>query len=675
MLKSYFNKSHYLYGALSFILYAISLLIGHSEESANHIYILIKIGLIFISVLLFFFSCSNISSERIKSQYSILSLGILIYELMLMIATGKTILYIRDYPAIFSNIMWLSVSAVSFIRFKKSFISFFSNLFKDRESINLIISSLATALIVIILSIEPNGVRFSWDSETLYEFIYGLDYESLYDAKLLTFHSHVSVIYAHILVLFKLMFKDIRSAFFLLNALCVICASLGTTFLFRSLLPNRHVIDYILGTILFIFSPWVCGLSTYHIYDYYIWCLFPLLILFLSTKNWIGYWVIGVFITYSKATGLIVFGSTCAGILITDFVYQYKTSKSFIGALKKVLSDIKYWYFLSVAVVFFLFFRTGIAESTQFEDTVIGFDPAHIIHQLKLYSVCNFNWILMILAILCVIHVFITKRFDMSDSSKNTLVAILISDLLFFLFNCLCITYRIPRYMDSHIAVIYILGAVFLLCLTPKTLKYSLIVLISTLTFIAGFRSIDPVSKIVFNTINVGDHTIVDYEMSSTPSFEDSIICNREYYSYEVLLNQALNFVMNDRDNEDDILFSLSNDPITWGFSGGRYSYGLQDGKQYFELFYDTTINGLANGYSYEYYSSPVMIPFEMRYVFPKERINDVLASSESGVIYYLYMPTLNSQKETELYETNSIITENQFTYRGWQMNCIKLKK
>ena len=667
-------KYSYLFGLSAFLLFSLSLLIGHDEEAANHSYILLKIMLLFASSLLYLLSCNDTSDEQIKRQFAFMSLGVIIYELLLIYATGRTILYIRDYPALIGNFMWLSVGLISFIRFRKSFFDWFSELIKDRERMTLVFSSLITATIVIILSAEPNGIRFTWDSDTLYEFIYDLDYTSLYDAKLLTFHSHVSAVYSHIAVLFKLVFSDIRLAFFLLNSLCIIAASFGTTFLLRSLLPERPIWDYILGNVLFVFSPWVCGLSTYHIYDYYIWCLFPLLAYFLSSRKWIGYWIVGVFITYSKATGLIVFGSVCAGILIMDYVQKLKAGLSFGELLKTLLSNIKYWFFLAVGVVFFLFFKTGIAEDTQFEDTTIGLDLGHISHQIKMYTVSNFNWIFSILALLCIIGVFIVKRFKLSDLAKNTLLVLIISDLLFVLFNCLCITYRIPRYMDSHIAIIYTLGTVFLLCLPAKRLRYCLMIPVIVINFIGGFFSIDPVSKLLFNTINVGDHTVVDYEKAPSPSIGDSIICNREYYSYEILLDKVLSHVINDRKQDDEIMFSLGRSPITWGFSGGRYSYGFNDGKQEFELFYDTDINGLANGYSYDYFDSPNMQIFNMRYIFPEETADDAIDASDSEIIYYIYMPSLNLQKEQALTKYD-IIAEEEFDFRGWHMNCIKLKK
>lgn len=674
MQRIFSSKYSYYLGLLAFLLFSLSLLIGHNEESANHAYILLKIMLILASSLLYLLSCDDTSDEKIKRQFAFLSLGIIIYELLLIYATGRTILYIRDYPAIFSNLMWLSVSIISFVRFRKSLFICLTNLIKDRTLMILVLSSLITSAIVIILSFEPNGIRFTWDSDTLYEFIYDLDYTSLYDAKLLTFHSHVSAVYSHIAVLFKLIFADIRLAFFLLNSLCITAASFGTTFLLRSLLPGRPVSDYILGNIMFVFSPWVCGLSTYHMYDYYIWCLFPLLAYFLSTRKWIGYWIVGVFITYSKATGLIVFGSVCAGILIMDAVKRFKIGASVIGLLKSLLSDVKYCFFLAVGIVFFLFFKTGIAEETQFEDTTIGLDPGHIFHIIKMYTISNFNWIFSIFSLLCLAGILFTKRLKLIDRAKNAVIVLFISDILFILFNCLCITYRIPRYMDSHIAIIYILSAIFLLSLSSKALKYSLMIPVIVINFIGGFFSVDPVSKAIFNTINVGDHTIVDYEMSALPSLEDSIICNREYYSYEILLDKVLSYVLNDKEEGDEIMFSLGEFPHTWGVSGGRYSYGFNDGKQEFELFYDTAINGLANGYSYDYFDSPNMQIFNMRYIFPEETADDAIDASDSEIIYYIYMPSINLQKEQALTKYD-IIAEEEFDFRGWHMNCIKLKK
>ena len=229
--------------------------------------------------------------------------------------------------------------------------------------------------------------------------------------------------------------------------------------------------------------------------------------------------------------------------------------------------------------------------------------------------------------------------------------------------------------MDSHITVLYICGILFLIGLNNHVLSFSLMCLITLITFIGSFRMIDPVSKLLFHTITVGDHEIVDFEMSDQPSFEDSIVCNREYYSYEALLNNVLAYVINHKAPSDEIMFSLGNQQLTWGLSCGRYSYSYKDGKHYFEEFFDTTTQGLANGYDYNYWNSPNMTPFSIHYIFPEETIEMATSNSESDCYFYIYLPTINDRKELEIYDKYDILKEKSFIFRGWQMNCIKFKK
>ncbi len=672
-MKTFFKqqsdaKIRYSSGLLSFILYALSFLIGYDEESADHLLVLVKGILILASAVLYLLSCSQRSHERIRRQYSVLSLCILIYDLILFTATGQTILMIRDYPAILNSLVWTTVSIICIIRFRQDLIRCICDPLKNRDNAILLASSLIIAALVAAASAEPSGIMFTWDSDTLYTFIYSLGFESLYDAKLLTFHSHVSIVYSHFLVLFKLLFKDIRTGFFVLNTLCIIAASLGMTFLLKELIPGKKIISYILGNTMFMLSPWVLGLSTYHMYDYYIWCLFPMLILFMVRDNQIGFFVTGIMITFSKASGLAVFGSVCIGIVVTDIISQKKKS------LPDVISDLRYWYYMSVAAVFFIFFKCGISAETQFEDTRFGIEPAHIFHQIKMFSSANFLWIFFIATIITVWLIFVSHRITIPEAARWSLLTLLIADLLFFLFNCLCITYRIPRYMDSHIAALYIFAAVLMISVAKPVLSYTLMVIVDAVMIISSFSMTDPVSKALFTRINVGDHDIVDFEMTDNGSFEDSMVCNREYYSYEALLDKALTYVISDSADGDEIMFSLGNDELTWGFSGGRYSYTLGDGKHYFEEFYDMKKRGLANGYAYEYYESDDMIPIDMHYIFPEESINDAVALSDSEVFYYLYMPTLNQGKESEISERFNVIREERFDFRGWQMNCIKFK-
>ncbi len=358
-------KSKYIHlcGAFSFVLYALSFLIGHEEESSNHILILVKIALVTASAVLYMISCSNAANEKIKILFSFLSIAVLIWHIMLILSTGKTVLYIRDYPSIISCIMWLVCSAVPVILFRNSLKTYFLSITKSKDTVVLAAIAALSAATVIILSAEPSGIMFTWDSDTLYRFIYARDYDALYDAKQLLFDNHISIVYMYLLILFKLLFGNIRIAFFVLNMLCIITASFGMTFLIRKLIPGRKNIAYILADIIFMLSPWVCGMSTYHIYDYYIWCLFPLMICFYAQNNQIGFFVFGAMISFSRSPGLIIFGSLCAVTVVKDVIAK--------RSLIPVLKNTKYYYYISVALVFFVYFLFGIDESMKFNDTVL----------------------------------------------------------------------------------------------------------------------------------------------------------------------------------------------------------------------------------------------------------------------------------------------------------------
>ena len=663
-------------GLLSFLFLSLSYLIGHDAENANHMLILIKAGLIAASAIFYLITVNSDSSEQVRASYSVLSSLILFHELILIMAAGSTIITIRDYPAILNSIVWIPCGLIGIIRFRTALTSFFKRLINNRDTMILIISSTVTAAVVIILSLEPNGVRFTWDSNELYRFIYSRDYEALYDANLLTFHNHVSVVYDYLLIMLKLLFNDIRIAFFIVNTLCIVCASFGMTFLLRSLLPERKNIDYMLGNLIFMLSPWVCGMSTYYKYDYFIWCLFPLLVYFLSKNNLIGIFISGILITFSKSSGLIIFGALCVGILIADVYSDIKNNKGrkLKEIIRALLCNINYWYYLSIGAIFIIFFLLAIPKETQFEDAAMWINPPHIFQQLKLYSSANFLWIFVILTFACIVYVFRINRSAVPEKTGKILTIMIIADILFIIFVCLCNTYRVPRYMDSHITTVYILAAVLLLILPKRRFKYIMMSILCVIGLISSFYMIDPVSKTVFNTFSVGDRTIVDYEMGDNPSPGDSIICNREYYSYEIVLDKALTYVINNKGDNDEIMFSLGKQPVTWGLSGGRYSYTYNDGKHYFEEFYDKTINGLANGYDYEYSDSDEMIPLEIHYIFDRETIEDAVSESRSDTFWYIYMPTLNFDKEDELYCNYNVLSEEVFEFRGWKMNCIKFK-
>lgn len=657
----------YLFGIISFILYSASYLIGYEEESENHIFVLVKACLILVSALLYFLSSHKDMSEDVRITHAFLAVVIILHEVLLVAAVGKTIFYVRDYVACFNSIIWILFSSINIIRFRNSITAFFRHIIKERQTLILVVTSAVLAIVVIVFSIEPSGVRFSWDSNTLYGFVYGLSYDALYDSKQLLFSNHLSCVYVYLLCLFKFLLNDIRAGFFMLSSLCIVAASYGMTFLMKSLLPNRSPVLYVLADAMFLFSPWVCGVATYHIYDYYIWCLFPLLIYYCSRKNWIGFYIVGILISFSKSPGVIVFGSVCIGILISDLFFQRKVIS--------IIKDIKYWLFASVAIVFLLFYGIGVDKSAQFNDTLWGFDAAHIIQTLKIYSTANFLWLFVAFSGLYLISMIRRKKLSMSSNTKSIVAILVISDVVFILFNIICITYHMPRYMDSHIATVFILSSMFLVDIEHKTLRLLLFGGVISVNLISSFYTVDPVSLAIFNNVYVGDHNVISFEKKSLPSIGDSIIYNRDYYSYEVLLGRVLSDIINERNADDEIMFSLGNQPITWGYSCGRYSYAYSDGKRYFEEFYDKSIGGLANGYDYEYYDLENMVPLSIRYVFNEEFVENVIRSSDADIFYYIYMPTLNQGKEETIFQQFKVLEFEEKEFRGWKMNFILFEK
>ena len=672
------KKYKYVFGLMSFFLYALSFLINRETEAYHPVFTLLRAGLVFIAPVLYLLACDNECTEKVRLSYGILSGVIFVHELMLLAAVGKTIYYIRDYPALISLFMWTICSLAALVRFRKSLIGFFISVFRNRGTFILVCASLILAVLVTILSLEPNGIRFSWDSDTLYGFIYGLGFDALYDARQLMFMKvHVSLIYVYFVVLLKLLTGNIRIAFFIINTVCIFAASFGTTFLFKTLVPGKKNMAYILADALFMFSPWVCGMSVYHIYDYFIYCFFPLMVYYYYKKNWVGFFCVGTMISFSRAPGLIVFGSVCLGILLIEAISlskKYDDNKIRL-VMASLLHSIKYWYFLAVAIIFVIYFYLGRDVNRQFGDTTLGIDKDHILHLLKIYTCCNFLWLLFVPAVLLVLYACFSKNKKISSELKSFIFVIVFSDILLVLFYCLLITYRIPRYMDSHIAAVYICGTLILLLINDTRVSYAVMSLICAVTFMGSFRMIDPVSLHIFNTINVGDHKIVDFEKTDMPSFEDSIICNREYYSYEVILGNTVKYVLDNMGENDEILFSLGTNPLTWSFSGGRYSYAYENDKHYFQLFYDKTINGLANGYSYDYFDSEDMIPFDMHFIFPEENVDSAIKTSKANTFFYIYFPTLNYGKETEINEKYTVAEQQEFSFRGWNMNCIKFMR
>ena len=51
------------------------------------------------------------------------------------------------------------------------------------------------------------------------------------------------------------------------------------------------------------------------------------------------------------------------------------------------------------------------------------------------------------------------------------------------------------------------------------------------------------------------------------------------------------------------------------------------------------------------------------------------VAENGAQTFYYIYMPTMNSSKEADVYANYDIESEKEFEFRGWKINCIKFTR
>jgi hypothetical protein len=164
----------------------------------------------------------------------------------------------------------------------------------------------------------------------------------------------------------------------------------------------------------------------------------------------------------------------------------------------------------------------------------------YILNKLKVLYILNFNWIFTVIVIIGIIYILICNR----DKIKNItwIMPIVCSTFVFTVFSFLFNTSNHARYSAQVPAVLYIIGTALILYLIREKYAEIILAVLSILLFISSFFTVDPVSKLCFETANVGD-----MEMLSTGDTVpgDSMIYNKQMLCFEYVLNQAIEEAVN----------------------------------------------------------------------------------------------------------------------------------
>ena len=269
---------------------------------------------------------------------------------------------------------------------------------------------------------------------------------------------------------------------------------------------------------------------------------------------------------------------------------------------------------------------SGQSQSAQGMET-FAFNIENTVIKLKELVVLNFSWILILTGNVCLLVIILQKK-KISSDVKSALIQglpLYISCLFFVGFQFVYITYCHIRYITPYLPGI--IGLVFfLIYLTiPQRKGICLITGYLILIFIQNFYTLDPLSKLVCPTINIGDSKIISTrtfvrssentiqtkrtnpELVQELQLTQSAIYNRQYMQFLSVFAKFIETIQYDDATFIAVapIYDNQVSGMTWNSLFGRWYSN--------ELFYDTQKKQLTDDTSKEKLKSILFFLFRKK--------------------------------------------------------------
>lgn len=338
-------------GMLSFSLNIASMMIAIENETSKGAVIA---RLIFITLAAFFFVICNMTVTGDRNIIRILwvDIAVILYHLVLDAATMRLLIGIKYKVQILNELLWLIVAVYCIVWMYK----------RRKECVNgamneivansrFVLIAMIFSFVLIALSYDVDGPHFVWDGFMTYNEVIGFRSNGIpaYNMRSAFGFNHTSFAYFHPIIVFRYLLESVKWAFFVNNALLIMAASFGTVFLIKSILAGKSIFLHIISSSVILFSPFICGMSTYYSCDFGIVCMAPAVILFAYKRDWIWLFLSGFAVSMMKEPGLVFFGAVCFAVMLCD--YMKKTSD-----IREIMFHKRTATWLLIAVLFGLLY-------------------------------------------------------------------------------------------------------------------------------------------------------------------------------------------------------------------------------------------------------------------------------------------------------------------------------
>lgn len=538
-------------------------------------------------------------------------------------------------------------------------------------------------LVFVLLSIETLDIWPRLDTDIYYHYLQlALNWNFSFDSlDLLRLGGHQCIAYS-IFGLVGMFLTPYKMAGVLIVNLILWVVAISCFYkILQKLFPRLSCLTRGGLTAILAFNPLCLGIIYEINLDLPMTCFFIIVLwAFLYEKN-IILAVTAMCLVFSKETGIILLFGLAVGWFLVKIGESVKVKKCLLLQDREIKRFIS---FVMPAVWFLTFQKAGmlwrqdsvsLSVSSSGMDN-IGIHPSNIIIKTKELFCLNFNWILCIgVLIACVWGI---KRL-VSEERANVyrrikdFLPIVMAMGCFVVFQYIYITYCHIRYIMPFIPCLIILFAVFISSLKNYKAQIWICGIISLLMLAQSFYTIDPMTLIVSNKINIGKTQLIttrtfvrgvnneirteqtDPDLIPYLEMTQSAIYNRQFLYFE----KAFEGVLSQIDYDDNTLILVA--PIyevvpdmTWVSLFGRW-YDKN-------LYYDTsngkiTVDTRMDILNIQVLSEGIEVPY-----------------GEYNEIFLLTFP-YNSLFDTEAFlEQYNIIDEFEYYYRFWEIDVHQLK-
>ncbi|MCR4749504.1 MAG: hypothetical protein K5877_06930 [Lachnospiraceae bacterium] len=513
----------------------------------NFIYISALFGAAAAVIYFFLHQKCNDIGRNYGTELFALDICIVLFGVLFLIILPREYAYDNRLATGLAVFLWICAAVIKiagFIKKQSSKADAFKKFFSDHWGI------IVLEVLTVILSLDSNMYQFKWDGLLYYKAVSEAALSSISKVAL---YGHIAMTSGGLYRLFGSLAGSIGYGMAITNIVILMIAILSFYGIIRSVFPGRKTLEYVAGTSVFAFSPFLLGMVNYYSTDWFCVNIIVILLYAVLQKRWIWTTILGCLFCMTKEPALIAYTGLCAGLVITDLISEKDLKTGVIRVFRSI-----HYYFMIIPYILWLLTYKILGQWSAGNG---GFDPdiQYMLEKSKVFLVFNFNWIPVFVVAGGIVCLVIRKQ---SGEHLHWMIPLVMSNIALLLFNLLFKTVNHVRYIDSFISVNILLAVLMIFAVSNSGMKsLGFFSCLSVLSLISCFICIDPITKLMFRSTDVGNTRLMT---TGRYSFGDSSIYNKQQLWMEKPISEAIA----DCIDEDSAIVMAIADSSVYSFDG-----------------------------------------------------------------------------------------------------------